>query len=217
MLAILADDQALVREALSQVLISYFHFEVLQAKNAEEAVVFCHQHYPSLIILDLMMPGLGSLLAVKEIREIRPDVKIAILTGRTDEDLLLRARKLGVNAYILKGDRPDELRYAIRTILDGGYYLPPSMSAAALGSRGQNLQVISKYDSLTHKEKSVLVLMAQGLQMKEVASRMSISVKTAETHRVNMGRKLGNPNRSQLVALAIKFNLTDATQILATA
>lgn len=107
---------------------------------------------------------------------------------------MLRARRLKLNGFILKQDGTEELFYAIKTIMAGGFYSPPSMSNVLRDT----VEITDPLEKLTQREKSVLTLYAQGLCLKEIATELNISVKTAETHRNNFGRKLGYLNRSQL-------------------
>jgi DNA-binding NarL/FixJ family response regulator len=121
-------------------------------------------------------------------RQIRPYAKIGILTRHDHMDLFLRARRQRLNGFILKKDSPDELSYAIRTMLAGGFYTPPSMSSSVMA----HTEPADAVAALTQREKSVLSLYAQGYSMKEIANCLNVSVKTAETHRNNLGRKLGH-------------------------
>lgn len=130
---------------------------------------------------------MDSFSAALEIRRQHPAVKIAMLTRHCHSDHLLTARRIRLNGFILKTDTSDELFYAIRTIMAGGFYAPPSMSTI-LRDQAPNQDPL---EMLTQREKSVLTLYAQGLSIKEIASELNISVKTAETHRNNLGRKLG--------------------------
>ena len=150
----------------------------------------------------MLLPGLDSFSAAVEIRRLQPAARIAILTSHALPDQLLRTRRLRLNGFILKRDASEELFYAIRTILTGGFYSPPSMSTL-LRDQVDHQDPLA---GLTQREKSILTLYAQGLSLKEIADELNISVKTAETHRNNLGRKLGHPNRSQITAFALKHH-----------
>jgi two-component system nitrate/nitrite response regulator NarL len=145
-----------------------------------------------------------------QIRQLRPAARIAILTRHNLPDQMLRARRLRLNGFILKKDPHEELFYALRTILGGGFYTPPSMSTM-LRDQVEDQDPMS---TLTQREKSVLTLYAQGRSIKEIAVELDVSVKTAETHRNNLGRKLGHPNRSQITAFALKHNLVSSDQLM---
>ena len=176
-LGILGDDKAIVREAIAHVIHEEHHMDVLQADNAARALDLCKSHVPALVLLETLMPGLDTFAAAADIRQIRPQTKIAVLTRHNHTDLFRRARRQRLNGFILKEDSCQELDYAIRTVLRGGFYTPPSMSSELLIPS----EAVDPIESLTPREKSELVLCAQGYTMKEIANVLHISVKTAET------------------------------------
>jgi DNA-binding NarL/FixJ family response regulator len=181
-LVILGDDKAIVREAIAHVIHEEHNMDVLQADNAARALDLCKSHAPALVLLETHMPGLDTFAAAADIHQLRPQAKIAILTRHGHVELFRRARQQRLNGFILKEDSPEELGYAIRTMLRGGFYTPPSMSSELLVPCAE----ADPIESLTPREKSELVLCAQGYTMKEIASVLHISVKTAETHRNNI-------------------------------
>lgn len=139
---------------------------------------------PDVLLVDVLLPGLDSFSAALDIRRVNPTTKIAMLTRHQIPDQLFRIRRLRLNGLISKYDTTDELFYAIRTILNGGFYTPPSMSTA-LRDQAPSQDPLGV---LTQREKSVLTLYAQGWSIKEIANELNVSVKTAETHRNNLGR-----------------------------
>lgn len=209
MLAVLADSHAIVREAIAHVIRKNHNLEVLQADSAASAVQICKSRAPTLVLFEPAMPGLDAFVAAIEIRQMHPRAKVAILTADSHPSVLLRVRRLHLNGLILKKDDPSELDYAIRTILSGGFYASPSMSNILL----QQPEDIDPLAALTLREKTVLMLYAQGYSIKEIANELHVSVKTAETHRNNFGRKLGHPNRSQVTAFALQHHLITNEQL----
>jgi DNA-binding NarL/FixJ family response regulator len=163
--------------------------QVLQADSAARVVELCQTHSPALVLLETMMPGLDTFSAAADIKRLRPHVKIGLLTCHTDAQTLARVRKHHLHGLIYKCDPPEELHYAIKRMLGGGFYVPPSAAPPSLDTP-VNENVL---EALTERETSVLTLYAQGLSIKEIANELHISVKTAETHRNNFGRKLGIP------------------------
>src|SRR5579859_6433531 len=114
-----------------------------------------------------------------------PSTRFIILTGRAHRPLALRARQHRINAFVLKGDSPEELDYAVRTSLSGSYFVSPVLREEIyFGTQ----PIETPMDQLTPREKAVFCLYAQGLCMKEIANQLGMSVKTAETHRNNFGR-----------------------------
>jgi DNA-binding NarL/FixJ family response regulator len=204
MYAILADDELMLRELLSASLTHAFKFDMLTTNNAGDAVELTRKYNPVLVIMDMMMSGMGTFDAIAEIRRMAPYTKVMILSGRADVDLLIRSRAVKAHGYCLKGDLPDEIHYAVKTVMRGGIYMPPSLSTHLLDPAREGRSAI---DALTPKERSALGLLAQGKTMKEVAFVMRISVKTAETHRNNLGRKLNHPTKAQLISFAIQHKL----------
>lgn len=144
-----------------------YSMEVLQAGNAAKAVQLCQSQPPALVLLETMMPGLDSFSAALDIRRDCPAAKIAILTRYSNPEYMLRVRQHRLNGFILKTDSLDELYYALHTILNGGFYTPPSMSTLLRDQvPGQDLLSI-----LTQREKSVLTLYAQGWSQPAVETR----------------------------------------------
>ena len=111
------DDQPIVRTALAAILSHRYQFEVAEAEDASSAVELCKQRCPTMVILDLMMPGLDTFSAMHEIRQLRPNTRLMLLTSRSDRSLVARAREYKVNGYVLKNDPPEEMDYAIRSVL----------------------------------------------------------------------------------------------------
>jgi DNA-binding NarL/FixJ family response regulator len=168
--------------------------QVLQAASAAHVVELCQTHSPALVLLETMMPGLDTFSAATDIKRLRPHAKIGLLTRHTDPVTLSRFRRHQLHGLIYKCDPTEELHYAIKRMLGGGFYVPPSATPAGLTPQSND----NGLDSLTERETSVLTLYAQGLSIKDIANELHISVKTAETHRNNFGRKLGNMNRCSL-------------------
>jgi DNA-binding NarL/FixJ family response regulator len=180
----LADDEPIVRAAVAEALKVRYKLDVLQAPDAQGAIELCRTRRPSLVVLDLMMPGLDTFSAVDEIRKLCPSTRFIILTGRAHRPLALRARQHRINAFVLKGDSPEELDYAVRTALSGSYFVSPVLREEIyFGTQPMETPM----DQLTPREKAVFCLYAQGLCMKEIANQLGMSVKTAETHRNNFG------------------------------
>jgi DNA-binding NarL/FixJ family response regulator len=138
-------------------------------------------------MLETLLPRLDSFAAAADIRRLRPAARIGILTRYNQSVLLSRARTARLNGFVLKQDGFEELNYAIRTMLKGGFYAPPSMS----GSMVNPTTDPDPIGCLTEREKSTFALYAQGYVVKEIAGLLNISVKTAETHLNNIRRKLG--------------------------
>jgi len=210
MYAVKADNQILVREAISAVLTNLFKFEVIQVDDAGAAVAATQKFNPVLVIMEMLMPGMHTFEAAAQIRRMAPYTKIVIMTGQEDVDLAIQARNLKIQGYILKSNSLEETKYALNTVLRGGIYVPPSLHEQMMDPERRTKSLL---DTLTLKERAMLTLIAQGKTMKVAAVHMNISIKTAETHRNNLGRKLGNPNKAQIFAFAIKHRMVDAESL----
>ena len=186
-LVILEDDVATSRQAIAHLIAEEHKLDVLQADHAAGPLALCRSHNPALVLLEAMLPGMDGYATAAGVRQARPAARIAILTHHNDPSLLARARRERLNGFILKRDGFEELSYAIRTILKGGFYLPPSLSSAVIEPALEPDPV----ESLTSRERSVFSLYAQGYGNQAIAEALHISAKTAETHVNNLRRKLG--------------------------
>jgi len=146
------------------------------------------------------MPGLDSIAAADDIRIARPQARIGILTRHNHLDLYNRARKARLNGFILKQDSMEELNYAIKTMLRGGFYTPPSFSSAFMDPSVDPDPV----EHLTVREKSAFALYAQGYVVKDIANTLHVSMKTAETHLNNLRRKLGHTQAASLAGSRLR-------------
>src|SRR5215469_8442879 len=171
MLVILGDDMATSREAIAHVIQETHKLEVLQADDAAHVLDLCRSLSPALVRLEVLMPGLDSFAAAAEIKQTWPNAKVGILTRHNQITLFHRARQARLNGFVLKRDGTDELHYAIRTMLKGGFYAPPSMASA-------DPMQDDPLNCLTERERSVFTLYAQGSVAKDIAQVLDISVKT---------------------------------------
>ncbi len=201
---VLADDHTVVRRALRLLLEEEPDFEVVaEADDAEGAVRYARGHKPTVLILDLNMPGKPSLEAIPEIREASPQPQIVVLTMQKEPAFARQALQLGVLGYVLKEAADDELVQAVRSAAAGGTYLQP-----ALGARLAAEADPAKQD-LSERETEVLRLIALGHTNAEIAEQLFISVRTVETHRAHIQQKLGISSRAELVSSALARGLIE--------
>lgn len=200
---VLADDHTVVRRALRG-LLEEAGFEVLaEAGTAEDAVRYVRGHKPTVLILDLNMPGKPSLEVIPEIREASPETQIVILTMQKEPAFARQALQLGVLGYVLKEAADDELVQAVRNAAHGNTYLQPELGArlAAEPSAAES--------DLSERETDVLRLIALGHTNAEIAEKLYISVRTVETHRAHIQQKLGASTRAELVSNALERGLVE--------
>jgi DNA-binding NarL/FixJ family response regulator len=157
-------------------------------------------------MMDLAMPSMNGIEAITEIKRRYPDLRVLVITLHNTEYYIRAALKAGANGYILKDATSDEFRMAVRSVLDGKTYLSMDVSSTVVTTysrSGKSYGEVSVYDSLTHREREVLKLVAEGKSNRTIAQFLSLSVKTVEKHRSNLMDKLNVHNSSGLTAYAM--------------
>lgn len=204
---LLADDHALVRQGLRALLEAEEKFKVVgEAGEGLEAIAMVEQLKPDVVILDLMMPILNGLEATRQLSKQYPHTKIIILSMYDDEGFVLEALRNGASGYVLKDSTSDDLILAIYEVIAGRHYLSPPLSDRAIAAYQQFAKTgaFDKYDTLTTREREVLQLTVEGKTNSEIANKLGISVRTAETHRSNLMNKLDIHLQADLIRYAIK-------------
>ncbi len=207
----IAEDHTILRAGLRALLDSDLTMEVVgEASNGLELLDMLHKCSPDLVIMDLSMPALRGLEAISEIRQRHPHVKILVLTMHDSEEFIFAALNNGAKGYALKESSPNELVMAINTVLAGKVYLSPEISGKVLNGylEGKKTEKPSSaWDSLTHREREILKLIAERHKNKEIAEYLHMSVKTVETHRSNLMKKLDLHSAAALTAYAMEKGL----------
>ena len=202
---VLADDHAVVRSGLRLLLDSEEGFEVVaEAGDLDSARRYVRGHHPTVLVLDLNMPGGSSLDAIPEIREQSPQTQIVVLTMQQEPGFARRALGAGAIGYVLKEAADDELVEAVRRASAGESYLNPR-----LGARLASEPPPGAPDGLSEREVEVLRLIAMGHTNSEIASRLYLSIRTVETHRSHIQQKLRLNSRAELVRYAIEHDLIE--------
>jgi DNA-binding NarL/FixJ family response regulator len=206
---ILADDHDVVRRGIRSILEADGNFKVLtEVSDGLSAVQAVEKLKPALLFLDLSMPRLHGLEALRQVRAASPQTKVLILSMHNDEPYVIEALRAGAMAYILKGSESTEIARAVAEVTAGRRYLSAPLSEraiAALTSRTPDQS--DPLNSLTPREREVLSLAAEGMSMAEMAEKLFISPRTAETHRTNLMQKLGLQSQTDLVRFAIRRGL----------
>ena len=206
---ILADDHVLVRQGLRRILEGMPGLEVVgEANDGLELLTLLGTLVPDMVILDIFMPNLRGIEAIYEIKKIRPEVKILILTMHKDKEYLYLALSAGAKGYLLKEDADKELFSAIEKVQQGKTYISPHFSEEIVDDlvqigRGE-AKTVFEVDPLTPREREVLKLIAEGKSSKEIAQLLFISVPTANNHRANIMGKLDLNKATDLVKYAIR-------------
>jgi len=203
---VLADDHKVVRSALHMLLEAEPDIEVVaEAGTADDAVRYARGHKPTVLILDLDMPGRPSLEAIPDIAEASPDTHIVILTMRSEPEFARQALKLGVRGYVLKEAADAELVQAVRSAAAGETYLQPALEARLAAEANEQ-----DADDLTERESGILELIALGHTNAEIAEQLFLSIRTVESHRANLQSKLDLNTRAELVRYALDHGIIGA-------
>jgi len=207
---VLADDHHLVRQGLRALLSADRTFQIVgEAADGRAALDEVERAHPDVLILDVSMPGLDGLEVARLVTQRHPDVRVVIVSMHNGEDYVLRAMRSGAHGYVLKDASADALVEAVHTVLAGKRYLCSPLSERAIESyiRQGETAPVDIYDTLTTREREIFQLIADGNTNNEIADRLSISVRTVETHRANLMRKLNLRTHAHLVAYALRRGL----------
>jgi len=201
------DDHTIFRQGIVSLLGHVEGVEVLaETGSGRDAVRLAWELRPDVILLDISLPDIDGIETARRIRNLGIDAGIVLLTMHKEKGLLDIAREVGVSSYILKDDAFQDLVYAIKAVVRGDSFVSSSLLAGSPFKQG----LPSTLSPLTRREKEIVYMIAQGLSSKEVAERLFISVKTVETHRARIMRKLELRNTADLVRYAVRTGLVQA-------
>ena len=207
----IVEDHTLLRAGLRALLTQDPDIEIVgESDNGRDAIRAIGTLAPHLVLMDLSMPGMNGIEAMQDIKRRYPKTRILVLTIHKTDEYIHESLRAGADGYILKDATHDELRVAIRSVLSGKTYLSPDISGkvihAYLGS-GKADNIANTWDTLTHREREVLKLVAEGHPNKYIADYLCLSIKTVEKHRSNLMKKLDLHNASTLTSYAIEKGL----------
>ncbi len=205
---LVVDDHALVREGVRALIESQEGIEVVgEAENGKEALKKTLELLPDVVVMDLGMPVMNGIEATRQIVKTLPKTRVLALTMHADEKYVFQTLKAGASGYILKTCTASELAEAIQSVHIGNPHFSPAVSRKIMDSYLSEVDTLTKNaqpDHLTGREREVLQLLAEGYSNTKVAELMEISVKTVETHRANIMKKIGAHDVTGLVKYAIK-------------
>jgi DNA-binding NarL/FixJ family response regulator len=206
---LLVDDHSILRAGIRKILQKLPGIEVVaEAGDGREALALVGDYHPNVIFMDIAMGGLNGLEATARLTREFPEVRVIMLSGHADEEHVWKALRAGAAGYLLKHAEPAEIELALETVVRGESYITPAVSqhiVAEFIRRGGN--EASSVELLTSRQREILQLLAEGKNTKEIARILSISPKTAETHRAQVMERLDIHDLTGLVRYAIRVGL----------
>jgi len=206
---LIADDHAVVRRGLKQILADQFKRAVYgEVRNAREAIERVRNENWDAVVLDITMPGRSGLDALKEIKEAKPRLPVLVLSMHPEDQFAVRVLKSGASGYLTKESAPEELVGAIKKVLAGGRYV-----SSALAEKMASYLAIDTpnalHEGLSDREFAVLRMIASGKTVSQVADELSLSVKTVSTYRTRILEKMGMKSSAELTHYAFKYSLVE--------
>ena len=204
---LLADDHPIVRQGIRHLLEAESDVQVIgEASDGLEAVQLVEKHRPTVLIVDMMMPGLNGLEVLRQVKKRSPATFSIVLSMQSADAYVVEALKSGASGYILKDSGPSELVNALRQVIQGQRFLSPKLSERLINAfiQTSDKAILDSYETLTDREREVLQMVSEGLTTPEIARRLAISPRTAELHRGRMMSKLGLRNQTDLIRYALK-------------
>jgi DNA-binding NarL/FixJ family response regulator len=214
----IADDHGLLRQGIMSLLEKMEDVIVIgDMSSGEEAVNFAQAHEPDVFLLDIMMHGMNGIEATRWIKEQTPAVKIILISSEVNKDFISAGIKSGISGYLNKDVDQKTLFTAIKAVMNGERFFSPEITALVFEDfylkekDGKGLPG-KKAADLTKREVEVLVLIAYGKTLKEIAEELFLSIKTVETHKLHIQEKLGLSNTAKLVRYAIENNFIELSK-----
>ncbi len=203
---LMVDDHAVVRRGFQQIAgDAYGSVVVGEASSAEEALTLVQQQRWDVVVMDVNLPGRSGLDILRELKRERPQLPILIYSMHPEEHYAVRALKAGAAGYVTKASAPDELIRAIRKVASGGRYVSPWLAERLAQDAAGDAE--HSHEALSEREHEVLRMLASGRSATEIASQLSLSVKTVSTYRTRALEKLGLQSNAELVRYAFEHRL----------
>lgn len=205
---IIVDDHKMIREGLKQLLELENNISVVgMASDGEECLSLLKKSKADVLLLDINMPNKNGLDILKEIKELKIEIKVIMLTVHNEVDYLLRAIEIGADGYVLKDAGSAELVHAIETVMNGESYIQPDMIPMLNSKMVVRNSDKEKIKNLTKRELEVLILVSEGMFNKEIADKLNISERTVKNHISSIFKKIDVADRTQAAVFAIRNSL----------
>ena len=203
---LIVDDHPVVRDGLAAILGTQPDFSLVgEAASGEEALALFERQRPDVVLLDLEMPGMDGVAVLRHLRDKHPPAKVVVFTAFDTDERILGALQAGAKGYLLKGAPRMELFNAVRVVDRGGSLLQPVVASRLM----EHLSEPERAETLTPRERTVLGLLARGLQNKEIAGELNITERTVKFHLSAIYAKLGAGNRTEAVTIALQQGLVE--------
>lgn len=207
---LVADDHQILRDLLVNLLKSKENLEVIsEAADGYQALQEALRLQPDLVILDISLPKLNGIEVAKQLKNQAPAIKTIILTMHKSEDFVRSAYQAGVRAYLLKENALEELLHAIEVVINGGIHISDQIAPLIISGLLENPSAGQGEEMITTREREVMQLLAEGYSNKEIAGILTISLKTVETHRANIMKKLNFRSITDLVLYAVRHHIIE--------
>ncbi len=207
---LIADDHKILRQSLFILLQQEDDIDVVgEAGTGSDALEAVQRLKPDVAILDISLPQLSGLDVAAHLRQVAPDVHVIILTMHKGEDFVARAFRQRVQGYVLKDNALEELLQAIRVVRAGGTYVSPDIAGHVVAGFVENYSLGRERDILSPREREIVELLASGQNNRDIADLLRLSLKTVETHRANIMRKLGLRGMRDLVLYAVRNHIIE--------
>jgi DNA-binding NarL/FixJ family response regulator len=212
---LIVDDHPLFREGLVSHLSKQTSYQVIgEATKGEESIAMAGKLHPDLILMDISLPDMNGIDAVRRIRASLPETKVIILSMHSKIDFITDAFMAGASGYVTKDSSKEKLLECLETVMKGEYYMDMAVSHLVIKNLLTNQTDRRKitdpaYDTLTQREQEVMRFIAEGLSIKQTAGKLFISQKTVENHRANIFRKLNIHSTMELIRYAARYGLVD--------
>lgn len=207
---LLVDDHTILREGLKALLNSQTGLQVVgEAQDGFMAIRMTEKLHPDVVILDIGMPGINGLEVIRQLLQVQPQVRIIILSVQKGIEYIAQAIRNGARAYLVKETDHQNLILAIHKVLRGEIHLSPPHTLEDLEQYWEKMRSkpLDLFETLTNRERLVLQLVAQGMTNQRIAEKLGISVRTVESHRLNLQHKLGLHGQAELVRFAIQHGI----------
>ena len=205
---LLAEDHTIVRKGIYSLLMEAANIEVVgEAEDGRQAIEMVEALLPDVVLMDINMPNLNGLEATRQIKKMYPTINVLVLTMYTNEEYIYQVLQSGASGYLVKQSAPGELLSAIEAAHRGDTFLSPAISQKIVDGylrQDESDTVQSRYSTLTPREREILQLVTEGCSNKDIAEKLTISVKTVGVHRTNLMEKLDIHNTIDLVKYALR-------------